>query len=262
MKRAILAAGLALALTSTLYADVTIKATGSGKGLGMSGTMPTVTYIKGMRMRTDTVSGDKTLTTIFDVEHQKMYIFDSKKKEADVWDMAAFAGEMSKAVQVEGASASIKPNGQTRQIAGKTVNGYDVEVTVPSTMGGSGGMKMVVKLTGQVWIAKGAPGTADYTGFYKAAAEKGFIFTDPRAAKGSPGQAKAMADMYEEFAKLGGVPYASEMDIKLSGDGPMAGLMAKMGGMTMTSTTESVDTAPIPDDHFMPPAGYKLNQKK
>ena len=262
MKRTLLVACFALALTSSLHADVTIKAIGGGKGLGMSASMPTVTYIKGMKMRTDTVSGDKTLTTIFDVEQQKMYLFVSKKKEADVWDMAAFAGEMSKTVTVDGVTSSITPNGQTKQVAGKTVDGYDVEISVPASVGGSGGMKMNATLTGQVWIAKGAPGSADYSGFYKAAAEKGFIFTDPRAAKGAPGQVKAMAEMYEEFAKLGGVPYASEMDIKLSGDGPMAGLMARMGGMSMTSTTESVDTAAIPDHMFMPPAGYKLNQKK
>ena len=35
--------------------------------------------------------GDKTQTTIFDLDAQKMYMFESGKKEADVWDMGAFA---------------------------------------------------------------------------------------------------------------------------------------------------------------------------
>ena len=36
MKRAIVLAGLVLAMSAPLLADVTIKGTGSGKGIGMS----------------------------------------------------------------------------------------------------------------------------------------------------------------------------------------------------------------------------------
>lgn len=259
MKRIAIGVGLAVMMTASLGADVTIKAMNSGKVMGMGGDMQTTTYVKGMKMRVDTVQGDKVLTSIYDVENQKLYMFDNKKKEADVWDMAAFSAEVSKAVSVEGMTSSVKANGQTKQVAGKTANGYDVVVTVPADMGG---MKMTMNLTGVTWVVKGAPGTADYIAFYKAAAEKGWIFSDPRAAKGSPGQAKAMSQMYEQYAKLDGLPYASDMNIKASGEGPMAGMMAKMGNMTMTTTTESVDTAAIAADMFAPPAGYKLNAKK
>ena len=48
----------------------------------MRGKTSGTTYIKAARMRTDVVDGDKTLTTIFDLDAQKMYSFDSKKKEA------------------------------------------------------------------------------------------------------------------------------------------------------------------------------------
>ena len=61
-----------------------MKSDDGGKGMGMSGTSPATTYIKGNKMRTDIVIGDTTRTTIFDVDAQKMYSFDSKKKEADV----------------------------------------------------------------------------------------------------------------------------------------------------------------------------------
>ena len=40
--------------------------------------------------------------------------------------------------------ASVKANGQTKQIAGKSAAGYDMEVVVPATMGGEKGMKMTV----------------------------------------------------------------------------------------------------------------------
>ncbi|HVQ42671.1 MAG TPA: hypothetical protein VMS54_10700 [Vicinamibacterales bacterium] len=262
MKRAIVLAGLMLATSAPLLADVTVKGTGSGKGLGMSGNMVTTTYVKGQKMRVDTVTGDTTRSMIFDVENQKLYMFDNKKKEADVYDMAAFAAEMGKAVEVGAITSNVKPNGQTKQIAGKTASGYDMDISVPASLGGAGGMKMVVKMTGPAWIVKGAPGTADYVAFYRAAAQKGFIFSDPRAAKGNPGQAKAMARMYEQFADIGGIPYETTMDIKPTGEGPMAGMMAKMGSMSMSQLVESVDTAAIPAETFAPPAGYKINEKK
>ena len=101
-------------------------------------------------------------------------------------------------------------------------------------MGGKSGMKMTVILTGPMWIVKGAPGTAEYLNFYKGAVEKGWIFSDPRGAKGNPGQAKAMAEMYRQLAATGGIPYEQEMNVKMGGDGPMAAMLAKMGNISMT----------------------------
>ena len=270
MKRVFVVAALAVALASPAYADVTIKQMTTGKGLGMSGTVPTTTYIKGNKMRSDAVMGDKTQTTIFDLDAQKMYIFDSKKKEADVWDMAAFADEMSQHVDTANMKVSFKPNGQTKEIAGKTASGYDMEISVPAgPPGGKGNndMAMMVTMSGPTWIVKGAPGTADYINFYKTAVEKGWVFSDPRAAKGQPGQAKAMAEMYKQLAEAGGVAYETEMQMKMGisgggGGNPLGGLLAKMGNMTMSSKVESIETAALADDLFAPPAGYKLNPKK
>ena len=262
MTSRLLAALIALALAATANADVTIKATGTGQGLGMSGSTSSTTYIKGRRMRVEGQTGKKSTTTIFDVENQKMYVLDAKKKEAEAWDMAALSQEVAKAVAVESAKATMTPNGQTKVISGLNTEGYNMEIVVPATIGGEGGMAMTILLTGTTWVAKGAPGTADYAAFYIGAAEKGWFFTDPRTAKGAPGQARAMAQMYEEFAKLGGVPYESDMDIKIQGEGPMATLMAKMGGISMNTTTDSVDTAALADDLFLPPADYTLKQKE
>ncbi len=244
------------------FADVTIKQTTNGKGLGMSGKTNGTTYIKGNRMRSDLVVEDKTQTMIFDVDAQKMYIFDSKKKEADVWDMAAFAQQLAQSVDVSSAKASLKPNGQTRQIGGHTATGYDLEISMPSAMPGSKDMEMTVTLQGPVWIVENAPGAADYNRFYKTAVEKGWIFSDPRAAKGQPGQAKAMAEMYKKISDIGGIAYATDMQIKMSGSGPMGGLLAKMGNMSFSTIVDTVETGPLSDDLFAPPAGYKLNPKK
>ena len=262
MKNKLVAIFLSLALAGTAGADVTVKQTTTGKGLGMSGNAPATTYIKGNKMRSEVQLGDKTHVTIFDLDAQKMYIFDSKKKEADVWDMADFAQELSKNVDVSSMKASLKPNGQTKQIAGATATGYDMDVSMQSAMGGNQQMMMTVNLQGPVWIVKGAPGAADYNHFYKAAVEKGWIFSDPRAAKGQPGQAKAMAEMYKQISDVGGIAYESDPQIKMSGEGPMAGLLAKIGSVSFSSTVTTVDTGALADDLFTPPPDYKLNPKK
>jgi hypothetical protein len=252
----------ALGLALPAHGDVTLKQTTGGKGMGISGKANGVTYIKGHKMRSDVAMGDKTQTMIFDVDAQKLYMFDSKKKEADVWDMSTFGAELSKAVDVSGTKASLKSNGQTKQITGHSAAGYDMEISMQSAMAGSKDMAMTVTLSGPVWIVKNAPGSADYARFYKAAVEKGWIFSDPRGAKAQPGQAKAMAEMYRQMADIGGIPYSTDVQIKMSGSGPMAGLLSKIGGVTMTTTVDSVDVGPLSDDLFAPPAGYKLNQKK
>jgi len=262
MKHVLFVAAMTLSLAGSLLADVTIKQTTGGKGMGVAAAGTSTTYVKGMKMRSDVDVHGTTMTTIFDVDAQKMYIFDSKKKSADVWDMQAFSAEMAKSVEAGEIKTSLKPNGEKKEVAGKNAAGYDLLVSVPATMGGPGGMAMTVTLKGPVWIVKNAPGTADYVAFYKAAAEKGWIFSDPRAAKGSPGQAKAMAEMYHQLAAAGGLPYESTTEISIDGEGPMAAVMARMGGMSMTSTVTSVDTATLDDALFAPPAGYKLVSKK
>jgi hypothetical protein len=263
MKHVIVVAIFALAIAAPARADLKMTQNAAGKGMGMSGSTVTTTYFKGLKMRSDSTSGDTTRTMIFDVENQKMYIFDSKKKEADVWDMADFGKQIGSTADESGMTASFKPNGQTKQISGKTATGYDMSISMPTRMGDAkSGMSMTVSLSGPTWIVKGAPGTADFQKFYMAAAEKGFVFTDPRAAKSQPGQAKATTQMYREMAATGGVPYETEMNIKMSGEGPMAGMMARMGNISTTSTVQSVDVATLADDLFAPPAGYKLNLKK
>jgi len=262
MTRWMLTTALALAACAPAGADVTLKATAEGKGLGMSGSTSNLTYIKGLKMRSESTSSKSSNVTIFDVDAQKMVILNDKKKEAEVWDMAAFAQKIGESVADDSIRASMTANGQTRTLQGATADGYDIEIVVPATLGGPGGMPVTMLLTGVSWIAKGVPGSADYAAFYQGAAEKGWIFSDPRSAQGAPGQVKAMAQMYSEFAKIGGLPYEVQMDIKAEGDGPIAAMMAKMGGISTTTTIDSVDIAPLDDALFQVPADYAIKERR
>lgn len=262
MKRSIIVALFAIALAVPAFADVTVKSSVTGKGMGMSGTMPSITYIKGNKMRNEITMGDTTRVSIFDLESQKMYVLDVKKKEADVIDMTQMAAQVTKSVQLNEMKSSLKPNGKTKTIAGKSAAGYDMEVTLPATMGGDKNMTMVVNMTGPVWIVKGGAGVQEYLAFYKNAVDKGWFFSDPRAAKAQPGQAKAMAEMYRQMAATGGIPYEQEMNIKITGDGPMAAMFAKMGNISTTTMVESVESGALAADLFAVPAGFKIKEQK
>ncbi|HXE80482.1 MAG TPA: hypothetical protein VNK41_07005 [Vicinamibacterales bacterium] len=265
MRRTFVFVTFVMLAAAPAYADLTLKQTVSGGGMGIRGTATGTTYIKGNKMRSEMQMGDRVYTTIFDLDAQKMYAFDSKKKEAQVWDMSQLAAELSTSVNVQDMKVSLKPNGQTKQIAGQTATGYDLEITVPAGMGGNKDMMMLVTMSGPTWIVKNAPGTKDYIAFYKTAAEKGWIFGDPRAAKAQPGQAKATAEMYRLMAETGGIAYENDLQIKMSfagGNNPLGGLMAKMGNTSMQMTVQSADTTPLSDDLFAPPADYKLKPQK
>ena len=128
MTRRMLAAAVALAALSPAQADVTLKATAEGRGLGMSGSTSNLTYIKGLKMRSEATSGKASNVTIFDVDAQKMYILNDKKKQAEVWDMAAFAQQIGQSVVDENVRASMTANGQTKTVNGQAADGYDIEM--------------------------------------------------------------------------------------------------------------------------------------
>ena len=82
MTRTLLACS-AMAFAFAAHADVTIKSTSTGKGFGISGSTTSTTYIKGLRMRSDAAAGKKNISTIFDVDAQKMYILDVEKQGSE-----------------------------------------------------------------------------------------------------------------------------------------------------------------------------------
>jgi hypothetical protein len=55
-----------------------------------------------------------------------------------------------------------------------------------------------------------------------------------------------MAEMYRQFAQIGGIPMESQVDIKATGEGMVAAAMARMGGVSTATTIDSVETGPWP----------------
>jgi hypothetical protein len=68
--------------------------------------------------------------------------------------------------------------------------------------------------------------------------------------------------MYRQFAAAGGVPYEVDMKISVSGEGPMAAMMASLGNSELRTATQSVEAGTLADDLFVPPADVKLKARK
>jgi hypothetical protein len=247
---------LCLALASPAAADVTVKQKSGGKGMGAVVSGDTTQYLKGLRIRMDQAIGGSETTTIIDAQAKQMITLDHAKKQADVTDMAKLAENLGK-IPISEIKTSVTPTTQTRQIAGASCTVHDVKVSVPMQMGAD---TLTFVMAGPQCLVKNGPGAADYAAFYRAAADGGLFFGDPRQAKGMPAQAKGMVEMYRKIAELG-MPYATEMNVTIEGGGPMAAMMAKMGGNTITTEVTSVSTAAIADSMFEIPDGYKVNKR-
>jgi Domain of unknown function (DUF4412) len=258
MKSRLLPAILTLAFAALpARADLKIKGTGSGSGLGMSTQGETVTYFKGGRMRSDWTKNGKTLTTILDLDHEKMITIDHAKKKAEIYSLADIAANL-KAIPDGDMKIEVKPTGKTKSMLGRSCEEYLIRVVSPYK--DPSGMSVDTVISGPAWIAKDSPGSSDYRSFYLKAAAKGLFFSNPAAAKAQPGRAKGMTTLYKELAKTG-IPYATDIQVEFKGTGTMAQMMEKLGGVKTTNTVTSVSTQPLSDQVFEVPAGFKTKMK-
>ncbi len=252
-----------LAVAAGAHADVTVMTTTAGKAsiINVGGT--SANLIKGNRMRTDSVMGSRTDSLIIDIDGRRFVSVDERKKSATVTPLASIADELEK-VGVGGMQSSLKKTSQVKKVAGYSCTVHDVSISLPfSPTGKMGeGMDMTLLLAGTVCLSADAPGLADYQKFYRASADSGFIFGDPRAAKSPTGaaQAKAYAALTRKMAEAG-MALESHVTITAGGDNPMAGLMAKAAASDITTTVTQITVGDLPADKFDVPAGFKVKTK-
>ena len=244
----------ALACAAPAAADVTFKRKLDGKMMTGSLAGTSVQSIKGSKMRDDMTMSGTEMSTIMDIATQQMISLNHKSREAEIYDMTKIGAEVAAKLPASDVQAKLTPTAETRQVAGLSCTVHTMDVAAPMEMGGE---KINMRITGPVCLAKNGPGQADVAALYKAIADKGLFFGDVRAARAQPAQARGMTALYKEMAGLG-VPLAQEMKISLDGSGPMASMMSKMGGTTMSLEVVSVSTDPIPDSTFQVPEGYKI----
>ena len=251
-----------LAASGVAMADVSISTQTTGKMvIDLSG--EGVTLFKGKHQRTDSTIRGKSQTLLIDIDGRRFIDLDAKKKSATVTPLDTIAEQLQKA----GAGtldAKLTKTAQTKTVAGHPCTVHDISVDLPfSPTGNPGdGMDLTMTLAGTVCLAANVPGLADYQNFYRAAADSGFIFGDPRTAKSPTGaaQAKAYAALTRKMADAG-MALESHVVINAAGSGPMAAMMGRLAKSDITTTVTKIEVGELPADAFDIPAGYKVKNK-
>jgi hypothetical protein len=264
MNNRLLISAILLGVAGAAQADVAVTTTTTGKASIINVGGEGVTRIKGQRQRSDQTMGGKPQSLIIDIDNRRFVDVDDKKKSARVTPLDSIAEQLQK-VGVGTIEAKLTRTAQTKTVAGHACTVHDVQVALPfSPTGASGdGMDLTMVMTGTVCLSTSAPGLADYQAFYRAAADSGFIFGDPRAAKSPTGaaQAKAYAALTRKMAEAG-MALESEVHITAEGTSPMASMFAKLAKSDITTVVTKIEAGELPADVFDIPAGYKVKTDK
>ena len=245
-------------------ADVTIHTTTSGKAAFINVGGEGTTQIKGTRMRTEQAARGEPQILIIDIDGRRFIDLQTKKKTALVTPLDAVSEQLQK-VGLTDIQATLTRTSETKSIAGFSCTVHDIKASFPFSMTGQPqqGMDFTMVMSGNVCLSTEPPGLTDYQNFYRAAADSGFIFGDPRAAKSpaAAAQAKAYAALTKSMAEAG-MALESRVMMTASGEGPMAAMMSGLAKSEIMTTVTSVVEESLPAERFDVPADYKVKMQK
>lgn len=266
---------LALAVCSAVvHADVTIvqKTTvEGGPAAAMGGASPTMTSrIKGTKGRVDIDMANPSITTnmstITDASTKEVILLDHNQKTARVSSGAPGATPSGPAPSVK-VDASVTPTGKSQTIDGMKCDEYAFNTSMSlGEMSGSQmppeaaammqGITMVMK--GSLWVAKDAPGAAEYRAYQKAMSSAELV----GAAMGATGMSMpGMDKLAKAMSAVDGLPVLTEMSMSVegpAGDQRVEMMKQMMADMKITTKVLSLKTDAIGDDVFKVPAGYQI----
>lgn len=255
MRRTILTFTAACLLAGSAHADLKITSEVDATGMAAAGNGRTVTYIKGMKMRSESDAKGAS-TMILDIENKQMVVLNAKKKQAEVYDMSPIAAQQ---VAIDTGEAELVATGKTRTVAGFSCEEHDIAMSFSAGAAAMPGVEVKISMQGPVCLSKEAPGADEFFAFYKAMADSGLFFGPPEAAKAQPGQQRGMTQLYRTMAEKG-VGLASELEIGFDGSGMIGKMMKRFGSTTKTEVLEVSDAA-LSDDLFEIPAGFKVKRQ-
>ena len=269
----VVALGAVLLCSVGLAADVTVTITTSiegGLAVGASSTGMTpkvVTKISGAKSRTDVDTGDQLVTTIIDTESKQMYVLRPTEKTVLQFPIEAIAAGQQGGPSID---AEVKPTGRTRDVEGVPCAEYSVVMKINMAVMAAGAgsslppeatamlKDVFLRVTGSTWVAKDAPGAADYAAFQKAAAGAAMSALSRASGGTSSPLPSGMERLFTGFPEAAGIPYLTELTTAVEGTGQFVSLLQGMAQMKIVSKVTGVSTEPIAPDTFTLPEGYTV----
>jgi hypothetical protein len=270
MNRWIGSLAAAVLCSTVLHADVTVTtATTVEGGLAamMAGATPkTVMRIKGMQGRADMETMGRTIASLADLTRKEVIVLRPDDKTAQVITAVTRQQPGTPPATLPQIEGSFAPTGRLQTIDGLKCEEYAFNMTVPMSDMTPGqqmppqasdmlkDLQMLMK--GSIWVAKSAPGAAEYLAFQKAAVEASLSTILAGGVPGAP--SNGMDRVMKKLTGAEGIPYLTEMNMTIEGGGPAADMMKQMGAMKITSKVSSISTDPIAADLFVVPPDYKI----
>ena len=266
MKRWLVTIAIAVVCVARAAADVTITTTTTleGKIAAIAGgnVVPKViTRIKGNKSRTDVDMGAMSITTLVDLTTKEAFLLNHAQKTAQLLDPKLAAPKPG--MPMPKITTQVKPTGQKRAINNEQCEEFAVDMTMDmspmasadTAQNASAALKdMRMSITGSVWSARSAPGSAEYLTFQSTAAK----FVSAALTGGKTGSMPGgLEQAITGFAEAPGIPYLIELTMGIEGTGPMVDVMKQMGPMKIVSRVTSVTTDAIADTIFAVPEDYK-----
>lgn len=265
---AALRADVTIVQTTTVEGGMASMAASAGAGASMSPKL--TTHVKGMKTRTDVETGPMTVSTILDLATKQVIILRADQKTATMVSAVPPASTTPAGspaapdVTLPKLEGSLTSTGKSQVIDG--IKCEEFTFTTKMNMGEMTGRQMppeaaammqgvMMVMGGSVWVAKDAPGAAEYIAFQKAATS-GAMATAAINASGV--SVPGMDKLIKAMGSLQGLTYLTEMTINIEGTGQMADMMKQMGPMKVTTKVNSIKTDAISDDLFKVPEGYTI----
>jgi hypothetical protein len=259
--------------SAVVRADVTIVQTTTmeggmaAMGGGGSNMSPKITVkVKGLKSRSDIELSSINSSAITDLVNKQMIMLRHDQKTAQVIDPSAAPSTTTPpaAGATMNLDSAVKPTGKSQVIDGLKCDEYTFTTTL--SMAEMTGSQMPpeaaemmkdlsIVMKGSTWVAKEAPGAAEFVTFQKALATSGLASATMKMSGVSiPGMEKLVKAM----AGVDGLAYLTVMDMTIEGTGQVADMMRQMGAMKITTKVTSISGDPLGDDLFKVPEGYTV----
>jgi hypothetical protein len=277
MKRWLTTILAVLVASAALRADVTIVQTVTVEGgmasmaaaAGAANMSPKLTtYVKGTKTRTDVETGPMSVSTILDLATKQIIVLRPDQKTAMVSGVPSVGpagGPGPKPdITLPKIDSTLTPTGKSQVIDGLKCDEFTF--TTRMNMGEMSGSQMPAEaaammqgvhmvMQGSMWVAKDAPGAAEYVAFQKAASAGDM----QAAALGASGLGvPGMEKLTKAMSSVQGMTYLTEMTINIEGTGQIADMMRQMGPMKVTTKVNSIKADGLSDDLFKVPEGFTV----